>query len=144
MTEPARVPSSPVAVPTLAEVLADPGVLVHLPADVLVALRHHLRVVDADLERAITLGLLSNHENHDDDIAALTPARLAERWGISEAKARELCRTGQIPARKVGREWIVPVAGLRRWVLEDGPVPRHDPHPAVRPYTIRRAPGGSR
>ena len=35
------------------------------------------------------------------------------------AKIRELCRTGRIPAKKLGnKEWVVPVAALREWARQ--------------------------
>ena len=86
--QPARVP---IAVPGLADVLADPSVLDRLPVEALIALRRRVRGLDADIERAISLGFLSHTQNHD-DVAVLTPAALAERWGVSEAKAREMYR----------------------------------------------------
>jgi Helix-turn-helix domain len=113
MAELARLP---VVVPGLADVLADPDLLLRLPADVLIALRHQLRVLETDLERILTLRLV-RHENPElDDIGVLSPAKLAELWGMPVAKVRELCRAGLIPARKLGpKEWVVPVAALRAW-----------------------------
>lgn len=37
----------------------------------------------------------------------LRPQHIAEILGISAATARELCRTGQLPAVRVGRFWYV-------------------------------------
>ncbi len=31
----------------------------------------------------------------------------AERLGISQRRIRRLCQTGQIPARKIGRDWLI-------------------------------------
>jgi hypothetical protein len=50
MGEPTRLL---VPVPTLAQVVADPGILARLPADVLVSLRAQLRHLDIDLAAAL-------------------------------------------------------------------------------------------
>lgn len=121
MSEPVRFPAGPVAVRTLAELQADPSALDRLPLGVLLALRRQLRVLAADLEQEVTARLLDGFQGDGglDAVAVLTPARLAELWSMPTAKIRELCRTGRIPARKLGnKEWVVPVAALREWARQ--------------------------
>ena len=121
MSEPVRSPASPVAVCTLAELQADPSALDRLPLSALLALRRQLRVLAADLEQGVTARLLDGFQGDGglDEVAVLTPARLAELWSMPTAKIRELCRTGRIPARKLGnKEWVVPVAALREWARQ--------------------------
>jgi hypothetical protein len=115
MSEPARFPEGPVAVPTLPDRQADPSALDRLPLDALVALGRQLRVLAADLEQEVTALLVAGFQGDGGlgAVSVLTPARLAELWGMPVAKIRELCRSGRIPARKLGnKEWVVPVAAL--------------------------------
>jgi len=151
MSELARFPAGPVAVPTLAERRGDLFALNRLPLDALVALRRQLRVLAADLEQEVTARLLAGFQGDGglDTIAVLTTARLSELWSMPAPKIRELCRTGRIPARKLGnKEWVVPVAALREWARQgivDEPRPGHNAghvgHRSAaapaRPYTIQ-------
>jgi hypothetical protein len=151
MGELARFPAGPVAVRTLAELQADLSAPDRLPLDALVALRRQLRVLAADLEQEVTARLLAGFQGDGglDAVAVLTPARLAELWSMPAAKIRELCRTGRIPARKLGnKEWVVPVAALREWARQgivDEPRPGHNAGhvghrsavASARPYTIQ-------
>jgi len=53
------------------------------------------------------------------DCRVFTPESLATHWGEpwTAASIRELCRTGRIPARKVGpRKWMIPASGLAAWL----------------------------
>ena len=76
MSELARLP---VAVPGLADVLADPGVLDRLPVDVLVALRGQVRHLDVDLTMAIDrLTATGGHQEPE----------MGEVLGIDEAAKR--------------------------------------------------------
>jgi hypothetical protein len=148
MSKPARFPPGPVAVPTLAELQADPSALARLPLDALVALRRQLRVLAADMDEEVTARLLAGFQGDCglDAVAVLTPARLGELWSMPAAKIRELCRTGRIPARKLGsKEWVVPVAALREWARQgivDRAGPRHNtdhvaPKVLVPPHTVQ-------
>lgn len=81
----------------------------------------------------------------------LTTKRLSALWQMPEAKIRDLCRTGRLPAKKLGgKEWVISVAALREWVpkqplaeddnlrLSSSHEPRRAsqaPHSA-RPYTV--------
>lgn len=137
-------------VPTLVELQADPSALERLPLDGLVALRRQLSVLAADLEQEVTARLVAGF--HGDGglgaVAVLTPARLADLWSMPAAKIRELCRTGRIPAKKLGnKEWVVPVAALREWARQgivDGAGLRHNADHVsqreaaakVRPHTV--------
>jgi Helix-turn-helix domain len=82
----------------------------------------------------------------------LTTKRLADLWGMPEAKIRALCRAGHLPARKLGpKEWVIPTDALRAWLVTTPLAkdvspgltsPPHDtgrgpPAPqATRPYTV--------
>jgi len=151
LSKPVPFSGSPVAVPTLAELQADPSALDCLPLDALVTLRRQLRVLAADLEKEVTARLLAGFQGDAglDAVAVLTPARLAKLWSMPVAKIRELCRTGRIPARKLGnKEWMVPIAALRGWAqpgIVEGPGPRHNADHVghrgaavqVRPHTVQ-------
>jgi hypothetical protein len=155
MSEPERFPARPIVLPTLVELQVDPSALDRLPLDALVALQRQLRVLAADLEKEITARLLAGFQGAGGlgGVAVLTPARLAALWSMPAAKIRELCRTGRIPAKKLGtKEWVVPVAALREWVRQgivDEAGPRHNADHVgqrgsaapVRPHTVevRRA-----
>lgn len=113
-------------------VLAELPALEHLPVDALLALRRQLRVLAADIEREVTARLVAQFRGDGaTGIGVLTTARLAELWEMPAAKIRELCRTGRIPARKLGdKEWVVPVDALREWAKQgivDVAAPRHNP-----------------
>lgn len=132
MSERVHQPDGPMAAPTLAELQADPSLLDGLPVDALVALRFEVRVLAAEIERSVTTRLLSGPgpDAYPGDVDVLTTGRLATLWGMKNAKIRELCRTGRIPARKLGtKEWVVPLEGLRKWAgqaLVEGPGARHN------------------
>lgn len=50
-------------------------------------------------------------------VDVLTPARLAEMWRTSPAAVRELCRSGAIPAKKIGPKlWGIPMRELEAWM----------------------------
>src|SRR5258706_9011355 len=113
MSEPKRLP---VSVPSLADLQADQSALDRLPVDELLGLQRQLRHLAAAIEREVMARLLVGSRDGSAEIGVLTPARLAELWSMPAAKIRELCRTGRIPARKLGpKEWVVPVAALREW-----------------------------
>ena len=46
----------------------------------------------------------------------LTPAQLAELLQVDEKTVRELARRGEIPARKIGREWRFSRAAVLEWL----------------------------
>ena len=53
----------------------------------------------------------------DDDVTVITTKHLAALWRMPEAKIRDLCRTGRLPAKKLGsKEWLISVAALREWM----------------------------
>lgn len=108
-------------VPTLVELQADPSALERLPLDALVALRRQLSMLAADVEQEVTARLVAGSDGDGGlgAVAVLTPARLAELWSMPATKIRELCRTGRIPAKKLGsKEWVVPIAALREWAQQ--------------------------
>lgn len=43
----------------------------------------------------------------------LTTAEAAERLGMTDSGVRRLILTGRLPARKIGRDWIIKPADLR-------------------------------
>jgi hypothetical protein len=132
MSESVRLHAGPMAAPTLAELQVDPSLLNALPVDALVALGFEVRMLAAEIERSVTTRLLAGpgRDAYSGDVGVLTTGRLATLWGMKNAKIRELCRAGRIPARKLGtKEWVVPLEGLREWArqaLVDGPGARHN------------------
>ena len=46
----------------------------------------------------------------------MTPEQVAEVLSLKTAYVHELCRAGRIPATKSGKYWMIPAAGLRRWL----------------------------
>lgn len=127
---PGPLHTSPSA-PSLADVLADPAVLEGLTEHALLAMRRQVHTLFADLEHAVTVRLLAGPHGADfSDLGVLTIGGLAKLWGMKDAKIRELCRTGRIPARKLGtKEWVVPIEALREWAqqtIADRTGPRHN------------------
>jgi excisionase family DNA binding protein len=48
--------------------------------------------------------------------AILTVPQAAARLGISVGLAYELVRAGEIPAKRLGRRWVVPQARFAAWL----------------------------
>lgn len=48
-----------------------------------------------------------------------TPHQVGELLSVKPAYVHELCRTGRIPATKSGKYWMIPVAGLKRWLYQN-------------------------
>src|SRR5262245_23175216 len=80
-----------------------------------------------------------------EDLQHLTPAQVAELLNLTEPYVHELCRTGRVQATKAGKYWMIPVAGLREWLVypkrdvdDGGPRPVESPHPGghVRPARL--------
>lgn len=60
-----------------------------------------------------------------DELRHLTPAQVAELLNLKEPYVHELCRSRKLPATKSGKYWIIPVAGLRDWLMyRDGDIDR--------------------
>lgn len=49
---------------------------------------------------------------------AVNAAEAAELLGISVPVLRQLTRRADFPAVKLGRRWVISVAGLQRWLDE--------------------------
>ena len=91
-------------------------------------------------------------------LEVLTTKALARLWRMPESKIRDLCRTGALPARKLGsKEWVISAAALRDWLPGAGVAgqcspglqllhePERSPRPpqATRPYAVEvRRPAG--
>jgi excisionase family DNA binding protein len=85
--------------------------------------------------------------NPVDDLRHITPLQVAELLNLKEAYVHELCRTGRLPAVKQGKYWLIPVAGVRRWVtspnadVDDARIPPlQSLHPGVDGRDARRHP----
>lgn len=52
-------------------------------------------------------------------VKAVSVAQAAEMIGISVNHAYELVHAGIIPAKHVGKRWLVPVAALEKWLMEE-------------------------
>jgi excisionase family DNA binding protein len=57
----------------------------------------------------------------------ITLAEAARRTGVSAATLRQWAWQGRIPATKLGRDWIVLLADVQRYITEHGVKPRR-PH----------------
>jgi hypothetical protein len=74
-----------------------------------------------------------------EDLQHLTPARVGELLNLTEPYVHELCRTGQLAARKQGKYWIIPVRALREWATE----PKGVDTPPATPVRSADTPRGS-
>jgi excisionase family DNA binding protein len=88
-----------------------------------------------------------------EELRHLTPQEVAKSLSLRAAYVHELCRTGRIPARKSGKYWMIPVAGLRRWLTYQkrdidggGQLSLQSPHQYgdVRPNSLRGRAGRPR
>jgi excisionase family DNA binding protein len=51
----------------------------------------------------------------------ITAPEAARRLGVSERRVRQLCALGQLPARKVARDWVIHPTDVERFAeLEPG------------------------
>jgi excisionase family DNA binding protein len=64
-------------------------------------------------EALARLASVQREDPADDEI--LTTEKMAERLRLPDWKVRELCRTKQLPARKLGAEWAISAGKLREW-----------------------------
>ncbi len=81
--------------------------------------RHDLEVELAGVRLEIARRRAATRHSDLVETDVLTVERLATLWGMKPGKVRELCRTRQLPARKLGREWVVPLALLREWARQN-------------------------
>lgn len=98
---PSHLPVGAQPAANLTDIVANPAVLDCLPAAALIAIRRQAYGLVADLERAVTERLLAG-PGALSELGVLTTGRLANLWGMKDAKIREICRTGQIPAPEAG------------------------------------------
>ena len=49
----------------------------------------------------------------------LTPAEVAAELHVTERSVRLWCKSGRLPAKKVGRQWRVPRTWLDMWVEKE-------------------------
>ncbi len=146
----------PIAVPSLDEIASDPALTRTLSPEA----RAAALVRCASVLAALAAPPESRESSTDSNasLAVLTTKRLAEMWQMPEAKIRELCRLGTLPARKLGpKEWVIAADALRRWLpaaplakpISLGLSSSHDPErasqppQAARPYSVEvRRPTG--
>lgn len=57
---------------------------------------------------------------------AVNATEAAELLGISVPVLRQLTRRADFPAVKLGRRWVISVAGLQRWLDEQAGGENHD------------------
>src|SRR5437899_2286176 len=98
--------------------MSDASKLDGLPLDVLLAFRRRAGHLIADLDDAIARRSSQLQvSDSSDSFAVLTTRHLAKIWRMPEPKIRELCRTGALPARKLGpKEWVIAASALRDWL----------------------------
>ena len=107
----------------------------------------------ARLIRETVAGVRPSAADPSDDLRHLTPCQVAALLSLKPAYVHELCRTGRIPATKSGKYWMVPVTGLRRWLVStnrhvdalgperlDSPSPRGDTDRSRPPAARSRPP----
>ncbi len=143
--------------PTLDIIAADPAKAAALPATMRAVLLAQCAAVVAALAAPMLAAEAVRRSASDFDLGVMTTKQLAETWEMPEAKIRELCRTGLLPAKKLGaKEWVIGIAALRDWLpniplasddsvtLSSRRDPRRGPQaPSTgRPFTVevRRAP----
>jgi len=143
--------------PTLDIIAADPTKAAALPATMRAVLLAQCAAVVAALAAPMLAAEAVRRSASDFDLGVMTTKQLAETWEMPEAKIRELCRTGLLPAKKLGaKEWVIGMAALRDWLpniplASDDSVTlssRRDPRrgsqaaSAARPFTVevRRPP----
>lgn len=61
------------------------------------------------------------HPLLDGDRAVITISEFAEMVGVGRTSAYEAARRGEIPARRVGHRFVVPIPLLLRWLGETDP-----------------------
>jgi hypothetical protein len=73
------------------------------------------------------------------DLRVYTPETLAEVWPThTPAAIRELCRLKRIPAKKLGKCWLIPAATLSAWMLAEDKASRPVPVEQPKPYRVVR------
>ncbi len=100
--------SRPAAVPSLADVQADPRLLAGLQVDVLVDLRRQMRLLDADVEAAITRHIIRTDQARPVNIGAdrlLSPEEAAAEFGVTKRWLLE--HANEIPGvRRLSRKTV--------------------------------------
>ena len=103
--------------PTLDIIAADPTKAAALPATMRAVLLAQCAAVVAALAAPMLAAEAVRRSASDFDLGVMTTKQLAETWEMPEAKIRELCRTGLLPAKKLGaKEWVIGMAALRDWL----------------------------
>jgi excisionase family DNA binding protein len=49
-----------------------------------------------------------------------TVAEASEALGLSTRAVYDLCRKGELPARRVGKKWLISKEGLRAYLMHPG------------------------
>src|SRR5438876_1735786 len=99
---------------SLDEIARDPAKGASLPAITRAGLLAQCAVVMAALAASMVASKDVHKPAPDVSLDVVTTKQLAEIWLMPEAKIRDLCRTGRLPAKKLGnKEWLISVAGLR-------------------------------
>ncbi len=100
--------SRPAAVPSLADVQADPGLLAGLQVDVLVDLRRQMRLLEADVEAAITRHIIRADQARPVNAGAdrlLSPEEAAAEFGVTKRWLLE--HANEIPGvRRLSRKTV--------------------------------------
>jgi hypothetical protein len=52
-----------------------------------------------------------------EELRHLTPHQVGELLNLKPAYVHELCRTRKLPSLKSGKYWMIPLAGLRQWLM---------------------------
>ncbi len=96
-------PMNAVAVPTLAQVQADPSIIKGLSRPLLVDLRRQMGYLAADLDAAISLSAKPAPQSEPNRLMEVPEA--AQRMGMTKERLYELIRQVQFPAIQHGRKF---------------------------------------
>ena len=69
---------------------------------------------------------------------AYTVAEVAQRLGVGVKLIYRAIALGQIPARRVGRLWKIPIPAFERWLESGASLPRTPAPPRTRARPYRR------
>src|SRR5436309_1603493 len=91
---------------SLDEIVRDPAKGASLPAITRAGLLAQCAVVMATLAASMVASKDVHKPAQDVSLDVMTTKQLAEMWEMPEAKIRDLCRTGRLPAKKLGTKGV--------------------------------------
>jgi excisionase family DNA binding protein len=76
----------------------------------------------------------------DAEPAVLTPSDVAKRWNCSPGHIRRLCRSGQLPAMRLGSDWRIGADAVAAYWQAHMNRPEPEPSPVSEPEPVAPAP----